>query len=212
VREGNSVAEAVAVLDVGKTHAKLSLVGADGAVSALASRANESPVVAGRPVLDAEAIEAWALAQLAALRARVAVAAIVPVGHGAAAALIDGDDLAAPVMDYEAQPPDDLARAYDAERDPFALTGSPRLPLGLNLGLQLFWQERLYADLWPRTQALLWPQYWAFRLSGERAAEVSSLGCHTDLWRPDAGGYSDLANRRGWASRFPAPRHSGDVL
>ncbi len=209
----NDLVEAVAVLDVGKTHAKLSLIGRDGAILAVRSRANATPTADGRPVLDAEGIEAWALATLGELGREADLAAIVPVGHGAAAALVEGDGLAAPVMDYEAQPPQELARAYEAERDGFAVTGSPRLQRGLNLGMQLYWQEQLYPDLWPRrARALLWPQYWAWRLCGEVAAEVSSLGCHSDLWRPHEHAYSALAKRRGWADRFGPMTPAGSRL
>ena len=49
---------------------------------------------------------------------------------------------------------------------------------------------------------LPWPQYWAWRLCGETASEVSSLGCHTDLWRPYAGAFSDLGAAPRWAERF----------
>ncbi len=154
--------------------------------------------------LDAEGIEGcgcWRT--LTELGREAKIAAIVPVGHGAAAAMVEGDRLAAPVMDYEAPPPHELAQAYEAERDGFGATGSPRLPRGLNLGMQLYWQEKLYPDLWPRrAQALLWPQYWAWRLCGEVAAEVTSLGCHSDLWRPHGHTYSALAKRRGWADRL----------
>jgi sugar (pentulose or hexulose) kinase len=205
--------EAVAVLDVGKTHAKLTLVDHTGRVLATRTRANAAPMHDNRPALDAERIETWAIGALKAVAEAADIVAIVPVGHGAAAALVAGDRLAAPVMDYEVAPPGEIARAYDTERDPFALTGSPRLPLGLNLGQQLFWQERLYPDVWPaRAQALLWPQYWAWRFSGERAAEVSSLGCHTDLWQAHTGGYAPLAERRGWAVRFPPIRPARAVL
>lgn len=30
----------------------------------------------------------------------------------------------------------------------------------------------------------MYPQYWALRLTGIAANEVTSLGCHTDLWNP----------------------------
>jgi L-fuculokinase len=30
----------------------------------------------------------------------------------------------------------------------------------------------------------MYPQYWAWRLSGAAASEATSLGCHTDLWDP----------------------------
>jgi sugar (pentulose or hexulose) kinase len=207
------VDEAVAVLDVGKTHAKLSLIGPGGDVVATRSRANAAVVADGRPALDAHGIETWAIGALTELASLAAVVAIVPVGHGAAAALVDGDALVAPVLDYEAEPPSAIADAYDSERDTFEATLSPRLPQGLNLGLQLFWQEALYPAVWPaRAQALLWPQYWAWRLCGERAAEVTSLGCHTDLWRPYEAGYAALAKRHGWDQRLGPLRPARAVL
>ena len=205
--------EAVAVLDVGKTHAKLSLIGPGGEVLAARTRANAAIVANGRPALDTEGIETWAIGALRDLASLAAVVAIVPVGHGAAAALIDGDELVAPVLDYEAEPPPVLAAAYAAERDPFAATLSPPLPQGLNLGLQFFWQEALYPAFWPaKARALLWPQYWAWRLCGERAAEATSLGCHTDLWRPYEVDYSALAKRHGWDQRLGPLRPARAVL
>ena len=205
--------EAVAVLDVGKTHAKLSLVGPGGEVVATRTRVNATLIADARPMLDTQGIEAWALGALKDLAGSAEIVAIVPVGHGAAAALTDGDELVAPVLDYEAEPPAEIAAAYDAERDPFQATLSPRLPQGLNLGLQLFWQENLYPAFWPaKAQALLWPQYWAWRLCGERAAEATSLGCHTDLWRPYEIDYSALAKRHGWDRRLGVLRPARAVL
>jgi sugar (pentulose or hexulose) kinase len=205
--------EAVLVLDVGKTHAKLTLVGLDETLIAARGRANATRFADGRQVLDADGIEAWLLATAGELAALAEVAAIVPVAHGATAALMSRGALAVPVLDYEQAIPDTVVAAYDLERDPFDQTCSPRLPDGLNLGQQLFWQEQLYPDLWAKGATVLpWPQYWAWRLCGETASEVSSLGCHTDLWRPYAEEYSDLARRRGWAERFGPTRLAGEAL
>ena len=64
-------------------------------------------------------------------------------------------------------------------------------------------------------QIVPWAQYWAWLLSGVAAAEVTSLGCHTDLWRPYDHAPSDLAVRRGWAERLapltPASAVLGDA-
>jgi sugar (pentulose or hexulose) kinase len=205
--------QAVLVLDVGKTHAKLTLVGLDGALNATRSRANAVRLADGRQVLDTDDIEAWLLAAAGELAPLAEVVAIVPVAHGATAALVSNDALAVPVLDYEQAIPDAVTAAYDLERDPFDQTYSPRLPDGLNLGRQLYWQERLFPDLWAKDAVVLpWPQYWAWRLCGETASEVSSLGCHTDLWRPYAGEFSDLARRRGWAEHFGPTRLTGETL
>ena len=203
--------QAIAVVDIGKTRSKLSLWAADG--RRLAERDHLNASAARVPAqLDLAGIEAWLKRALAEAAREAEIAAIVPVGHGAAAVLMDGD---APVaaLDYEADPPRNVAAAYEALRDPFEATLSPRLPGGLNLGAQFHWLERLYPAVWPRGgQALLWPQYWAWMLSGERASEVTSLGCHSDLWRPAERRFSDLARGRGWAERLGPLRHAADVL
>ena len=203
--------QAIAVLDVGKTRTKLSLW-ADGSLIRQADRMNAPVVRGGVAQLDASGIEAWLVATLSDFARAARIDAIVPVGHGAAAALVRGDELVA-ALDYEADVPAEIAEAYDAERDPFGATLSPRLPGGLNAGLQLFQWERLHPGLWPRGgRALTWAQYWAFVLSGEAASEVTSLGCHTDLWRPLEARYSDLALRRGWAERMGPLRRADEVL
>src|SRR5439155_24573346 len=38
---------------------------------------------------------------------------------------------------------------------------------------------------------------------GSMASEVTSLGCHTDLWRPARGGFSTLVERQDWSRLFP---------
>lgn len=205
--------ELIAVLDVGKTLAKLSLWTARGELVARADRANRKPAAAGYAALDAAGVEEWIAATLRDFAAKGRVAAIVPVAHGAAAAVVRGGELACAPLDYEEPIPDDARAAYDAERDAFAETGSPALPLGLNLGAQLHHLERLHPGLLDDgAQILLWPQYWAWRLSGVAASELTSLGCHTDLWRPSAGAPSELARRRGWAERLAPLARAGDPL
>jgi sugar (pentulose or hexulose) kinase len=207
------VKEAVAVLDVGKTHTKLTLIARDGQVVANSARTNALPKGNGKRHLDAEAIEVWLVASLRELAREARILAIVPVAHGAAAALVRDSRLVLPVLDYEAKVPDKVARLYQDLRDPFARTLSPRLPNGLNLGQQLFWQEEVHSEVRsPDMRILLWPQYWAWRLSGVATSEVTSLGCHSDLWFPYEGEFSDLARARGWDKRLPPLRRAGDAL
>jgi len=203
----------VIVFDVGKTLAKLSLWDAAGRLLDQQLRPNRLVLIDGRRCLDTEGIEAWAVEAMAAFARQGPVAAIVPVGHGAAAAVVRRGLLACAVPDYEEQVPADLRRSYDALRDRFALTGSPRLPDGLNLGLQLYRLQVDHPDLFAGDARILpWPQYWAWRLSGVAAVEVSSLGCHTDLWRPVEDQPSTLARLQGWARRLAPLRHAGEVL
>jgi sugar (pentulose or hexulose) kinase len=207
------VEQAIAVLDVGKTHTKLTLIAPDGRLVANRMRANAVLSKGAAQYLDTEAIEVWVVASLRELAREANILGVVPVAHGAAAALVQDDRLVLPVLDYETAVPDPISRAYGELRDPFVRTLSPRLPCGLNLGQQLFWQEEAYPEVRsPDTRISLWPQYWAWRLSGVAASEVTSLGCHSDLWFPYDGGFSDLARARGWDRRLPPLRRAIDEL
>lgn len=207
------MAESVVVLDIGKTHAKLAVVDSDGRVKEGPSRANAVPVAGDVRALDVAGIEAWLIDGLGAIARQKHVAAIVPVAHGASAAYLRGATLAMQVLDYEAEPPPETLARYRSLRDPFAQTLSPPLPMGLNLGAQLYWQENEQPALRGENIRILpWPQYWAWWLSGVAASEVTSLGCHTDLWSPEVRDYSDLAKRQTWHTRFAPLRKASDVL
>jgi L-fuculokinase len=204
----------IAVLDVGKTNAKLSLVDPSlGQEIWSVRRANDVVQGTGGRELDIVAIEAWLLDVLRTAPGRERIAVIVPIAHGAAAVLVDhaGEVLAAP--DYEDPCFEQVGTEYLPLRDSYSLTYSPSLPAGLNLGRQLFYLQTRRADVFARAaHLLLYPQYWSWRLSGVMAAEVTSLGTHTDLWRPHEQTYSSLARRQGWARLMPAQRSATERL
>jgi len=204
----------IAVFDVGKTNTKLSLIRAvDGETLQSVQRANRVVSESGLHQLDLVGIEAWLMESLRELPERDRISVIVPVAHGAACVLLnaDGQVLAAP--DYEDPCFRESAEAYERERDPYSETYSPQLPDGQNLGAQLYFLETRRPDVFGRTaHILLLPQYWAWRLCGVMAAEVSSLGAHSDLWQPLGGGFSRLVQRRRWSDLFPPLRAAGDLL
>ncbi|WP_372783514.1 FGGY-family carbohydrate kinase [Phenylobacterium sp.] len=201
------------VLDVGKTLAKLSLWDQSGTVIARETRPNKPFDAGAYAALDAAGIEAWAAEVLRDFAGRGPVTAIVPVAHGAALAVLRDGRLACPPPDYEEPVPEAVRDRYELDRDAFDLTGSPRLPLGLNLGVQLAWLEVLYPGLLdPGATVVTWAQYWAWVFSGVAATEVTSLGCHTDLWRPRDAVFSAMAVRRGWAERLAPLRRADEAL
>ncbi|WP_246610989.1 carbohydrate kinase [Aquisediminimonas profunda] len=139
------------------------------------------------------------------------VEAIVPVAHGAAIAGIRNGELAFASPDYEWPIPDVCLSEYRAQRDAFAVTGSPALPAGLNLGSQLHYLEWLDRARFEQSTLMPYAQYWAWLLSGVAVSEVTSLGCHSDIWAPEAGDFSPMACRRGWAGQF-APLVSANAV
>ena len=203
----------VCVLDIGKTNIKLVLLEADGRTVASRSRPNRVRAGPPYPHFDVAGIERWIVATLAELPGRDAIESIVTVAHGCGAALVAGDALALPVLDYEFAGPDATAVAYAAAADGFAADATPALPLGLLLGRQFFWQARHFPAAFARvTDILPNPQFWAWRLSGVKAAEITTIGCHGGLWRPAERRWSALAEREGWAALFPPLRHAWDTL
>jgi len=204
----------IAVIDIGKTNAKLlSIDLATGAETTIARAPNAVRRDGPYPHHDADALWSFLLGALADLGQAHPVDALSVTTHGAAAALVDAQGrLTLPILDYEHDGPDSLP-AYDGLRPPFAETGSPRLPVGLNLGAQIYWQATAFPDAFARTRHILTlPQYWSFRLTGIAASEATSLGCHTDLWNPHGATFSTLVDRMGWRDRFPPLRKAGDIL
>ena len=197
---------AIAVIDIGKTNAKVALVDLEPLAETDVRRTPNDVVFDGLyPHYDVERLWTFILDSLRDLGRAAPIEAISITTHGATAALVDADGhLAMPILDYEYAGPEMTAAAYDAVRPPFDETGSPRLPVGLNLGAQLFWQEKSFPAEWSRVSSILmYPQYWGFRLTGHRIGEATSLGCHTDLWSPHRRALSPMVLRQNWSPLFP---------
>ena len=204
----------VAVLDIGKTNAKVALVDTRSmAEIAVVTRPNTVRPAPPYPHFDIEAIWAFFLTSLATMQAEQGIDRISVTTHGATFVLLDeAANLATPVMDYEHPGPDDLARAYDALRPDFTETGSPRLPMGLNAGAQLHWLLETQPGLRARVaQVVSYPQYWSGRLTGRYANELTSLGCHTDLWNPRLAQYSSLVEALGLSDKMAPLALASDV-
>jgi sugar (pentulose or hexulose) kinase len=205
----------VAVIDIGKTNAKVAVVDL-AAQAEIEVRRMPNSVSASGPYPHHDVVMLWAFIAeaLAGLAARNPVDAISITTHGATAALVAADgSLVLPVLDYEHDGPASHAERYAKVRPEFSETGSPLLPGGLNLGAQLFWQASVFEDAFAKVAAILaYPQYWAFRLCGVAASEATSFGCHTDLWNPSVGSWSSLVRRMGWLGLLPELRHAGARL
>ena len=201
----------IAVLDAGKTHTRL-YVFSEGMRHMCATMETPASTHEGVATLDVEAIETWLIDQLKDAARHFGIKAVIPVTHGAAFAVVDeAGNRRAPVIDYEASVPEEISRVYDRERPNFAQSGSPNLPLGLNLGRQIAWAEAL-GWIGPSDRLVTYAQYWAARLCGIAASEVSALGCHTDLWDPWESRWTEMARARGWVDRFAPIRPAGAAL
>lgn len=199
----------IAVLDAGRTNIKFAVIDLSSRSEIVtATQPNRVLVDGPYPHFDVEASWAFFAAQMRANAARgQRLDGIAVSAHGSCMAVIGGDELALPVLDYEHDGPDECAAAYDAVRPDFAHTLSPRLPKGFNAGAQLFWLQRRFPDAFAGASAILtYPQYWLWRMTGVLSNEITSVGCHTDLWDSRRGCWSVLAESQGWLGKL-APLH-----
>ena len=204
---------ATLVLDVGKTNVKLLAMAKGGEILAVERLENRSIDGPPYPHLDTEKVWSWLLQAAAGFSASYEIDAIVPTTHGGAAALMSGDRLALPILDYEAEPPQETAEAFAGAAPAFAETCCPTLPAGMNLGRQLFWLQRDFPREFARADRVLtYPQYWSWRLSGVSASELTSIGCHGHLWNPRERRFSSLVQRQGWERLFPPIRPAHAAL
>ena len=209
------------VVDIGKTHVKIHLLDRD--FISICSKQMKNIVVKGEyPSVNVEGIWEWLVVNLRELNKQYTVKALTFTTHGATAALIDRnsesiDGLVLPILDYEYDCAKDVNAEYAALRQDFTKTFSPNLPLGLNLGRQLLWLKKNYCEQFSKaTDILLYPQYWAWRFTGKRQSEITSLGCHTDLWSIADNNYSSLVTNLQIKNLFPSIKPAyfdcGEVL
>jgi sugar (pentulose or hexulose) kinase len=215
MRDASLSVRTVGVIDIGKSNAKFAVVDLETRAEIdVRKRPNIVQSVAPYPHFDIAGLWEFLCDSIAELNRENPLDALSVTTHGACAALVDATgELAMPVLDYEYPGPDKLKAAYDRIRPDFSETFTPRLPAGLNLGAQLYWQSQSYTAEWNRTRWVLpYPQYWGFRLTGAPASEITSLGCHTDLWNFETNLYSSLVLRQGWLEKMPEVRPASDVL
>ncbi len=183
----------VAVIDLGKTNKKVSLIDAHLRQVASAS-ANFPAQISADGVLceDIDGIWKWLQCQLAELYRAQPFHALSVTTHGATWAALDANgELALPVIAYEHALTDAEQAALDTE---FYLrcgpletlqdeTGTCDLPLLINPAKAVLFAQHHYADAWPRVTNLVnYPQFWGQRLTGVIAHEPTYTANHSFLF------------------------------
>ncbi|MCC2606553.1 FGGY-family carbohydrate kinase [Planctobacterium marinum] len=197
------------VIDIGKTHIKLHLLNRD--FQSVFSRQMKNSVVnyGDYPGFNTEVIWQWLMDGIKAVAQEYHIAALTVTTHGATAALINRENdadggLVFPILDYEFPGVQSDTSDYSALRPNFSEAYSPDLPAGLNLGRQLHWLKQSFPEQFSQvTDILMYPQYWVWRFTGQRYSEITSLGCHTDLWSFSRWDYSALVDKLGLRQLMP---------
>lgn len=194
----------VAVFDIGKTNVKLNVVTAQGEVLETLSTPNLS--LDGPPYRhhDLCHLEEWLLTNLAALARRHPLTTFVACGHGSGCVLVDDDGPAAPMIDYEQPLPTSVERAYVDAAGPYLERGSPIMLGATHIARQMLWIEQEHPAAFAKTRHVLGvPQYWAWRLSGVAASEVTILGAQSHVWNAPDRRPASIVAARGWQRLIP---------
>ncbi|RWO04267.1 MAG: carbohydrate kinase [Mesorhizobium sp.] len=203
----------VAVLDFGKTNSKLFVFGQDGQILGERRTQPNWTREGGFSVLDEAALHDWAARAVGEAVDIHGIEGLMVSGHGCTFALVDDAALTHPILDYEQEPPAEIAAQIDRRIPDFAETFSPRLPLGFNYGRHMLWLKTVQPSVFAAAKSILgYPQYWSWRFGGRAVSEVSYLGCHSHLWAPRKRDFSTLVDAEGWRGQMNAFERAGAVI
>jgi len=148
---------------------------------------------------------------------RYDVRAINISGYGASLVYLDESlEPFLPLYNYLKEYPKSLQqrfyKTYGGETVFSARTASPVLG-SLNSGMQLYrLKEERPAQFKALKYALHLPQYLSFILTHEPCSEITSIGCHTNLWDFEQNRYHEWVTREGIDLKFPPLKKSTDVV
>ena len=209
----DTAAARIAVLDIGKSNLKLLVASDDGWPIETLSVPNTATASGRYLAYDLAALEDWFLDALAAVARRHAIAAVVATAHGCGAVLVNGDTAVLPMMDYEAVSPPEIDRAYEEQAPPYSEVFCSNGSGAMRLAKQLLWQQAAFPAEFARATAYLTTaQYFAMRLGGRPASEISQLAAQGHLWDAVGQQPSSIMRRHGWDRLLPPRAAAGAVL
>jgi sugar (pentulose or hexulose) kinase len=158
----------------------------------------------GDPAEDLEKLIAWIAGSMESIlrHPNFEIRAVNFCSYGASFVHLDKNDKPlTPVYNYLKPYPPELSKKFYQEyggATAFSLiTASPVLG-SLNSGMQLYRLKNLRPDIFPQIKySLHLPQYIAFLLSNQYYSDITSIGCHTNLWNFDQNKYHEWVYREG---------------
>jgi sugar (pentulose or hexulose) kinase len=203
----------IAVLDIGKTNLKLLVASDDGWPLETHSIPNAAHTSSPYLAYDLAGLEEWFLDALAKVSRRHAIGAVIATAHGCGAVLVDADKPVLPMMDYEAVSPPDIDEAYARIAPPYGEVFCGIGAGAMRLAKQLLWQQSAFPAEFARAKAYLTiAQFFAMRLGGRAASEISQLAAQGHIWDLVGHQPSTVMRERGWAHLLPQPAPAGVSL
>lgn len=210
----------IAIFDVGKTNKKLFLFDESyRIVLEKSAHFDETVDEDGDPCEDVAALKEFIARGMAEiLHGRdFRVRAVNCSSYGASFVYLDGSgNNIGPLYNYLKPYPAALQKqfyeAYGGEKLFSFQTASPVLG-SLNSGMQIYRLKYEKPEFFERiTHALHLPQYLAYLLHGNPLSEITSIGCHTNLWHFQNTDYHHWVKREGVLDKLPPIAPSDMVI
>jgi sugar (pentulose or hexulose) kinase len=206
--------QVIAVFDIGKTNKKLLLF--DNRFKVVHQEEQKFKVIVdedGFECDDIDLITSWISGRLEELiiKGEFDLVAVNFSTYGASLMFLDtAGNRMTPVYNYlkEVSPAiaANLFATYGGKEEFCRSTASPALGLLLNSGIQLLWLQQKRPEVFSRVRSILhFPQYLAYKLTGQIVSEPTSIGCHTFMWDFDKMDYHAWILDKGFSLPEPIP-------
>ena len=189
----------IAIFDVGKTNKKLFLFNeAYEIVYETAINTQEMVDEDDFPCDNIDELNKWLIDSLknTGLDKRFVIKALNFSGYGASFVLVDAEgNPIAPLYNYLKSFPDELLdsfyNCYGGKKEFSKIAASPVLG-NLNSGMQLYYLKHQKPAIFKKiTYALHLPQYLSSVFTNQYFSEITSIGCHTNMWNFLQNNYQD---------------------
>lgn len=220
IKPGMQKIPVVAIFDVGKTNKKLFLFDEHyKIVYERSARFLETVDEDGEPCENLESLRLSVFDSLRDVfkRNEFEIKAINFSTYGASFVYLDEDGKPlTPLYNYLKPYPEALQQqfyaTYGGEEAFSKATASPVLG-SLNSGMQLYRLKYEKPEIFKKLKcALHLPQYLSYLISGEFYTDITSIGCHTNLWDFATGDYHDWVNQEGIREKLAPLKGADEVL
>ncbi|RFS18911.1 carbohydrate kinase [Chitinophaga silvatica] len=210
----------IAIFDVGKTNKKLFLFDENyRIILEKTARFTETTDEDGDPCENLESLRLSVFDSLREVfrRKDVVVKAINFSTYGASFVYIDEEGRPlTPLYNYLKEYPETLSEqfynSYGGKTAFSVETASPVLG-SLNSGMQLYRLKYTKPEIYNKVKyALHLPQYMSYLVTGQACTDITSIGCHTNLWNFQQNNYHTWVTKEGVLEKLAPLLISSDVL
>jgi L-fuculokinase len=210
----------VAIFDIGKTNKKVFLFDENYKIVWEKSiNLDETVDEDGFPCENIEVLKNWILERLSEIKnlKDYVLKAINFSTYGASFVYIDKEgNILTPLYNYLKDYPETLKDNFYKKykgKEAFAVkTASPVLG-SLNSGMQVYRLKEERPELFETVEYCLHlPQYLSFLLTGEAYSDITSIGCHTNLWNFKKMKYHKWLKKENITDKIPPLHYAKDVI